>query len=92
MNQHPHIGYFIPGRAGSPHFDGTLTPQPPALPPPGFRLGHRKLDVDANSDCPATRNRHIAEQSFAHLGQFAISGVHRPVDHHLANPAGEFCK
>ena len=89
MQQHPHIGFFIPLQRNSPVYDSNLVEQPAPVPPVGINLGNRKLDVQANGDKPSTAVRHVAENSFTHLGQYAISGIRKPVDHHLAQAAGK---
>ena len=89
MQQHPHIGFFIPLQHNSPVYDSNLAEQPAPVPPLGINLGNRKLDVKANGDKPSTAVRHVAENSFTHLGQYAISGILKPVDHHLAQAAGK---
>ena len=67
MEQHPHIGFFIPLQHNSSVYGSNLTKQPAPVPPLGINLGNRKLDVQANGDKPSTGVRHVLSLSLSWL-------------------------
>ena len=79
------MSWFYPLDNRKPYLDENLQPVGVA---PNANLGSRMVDVVANSSKVCTSERHIIENSFAHVNAFKLSGNKYPIAHQLTEASG----